>query len=455
MGLYIDQPVIPSLLADSAFPVEHRTSNPSGAMPARYHTPNHPSTSPTVAIHAKLPYGARANSVSAELISSSSPPAVVAVAPDYSASAGSCGTELCVDPSRSVTPESIPQPLARNFTAAASPSTIVNLPTTSVLPESTTSRSHTTTTGPFTSSNTACPTATWRRVQYFIKVSTHSPLLASALAALDVAGHPSVGDQAPPATGGDSLRWTLSAMLALFLRSNAPTVCEESLLAILWTMESWSDARRSPATLVLGDYIKHLAAFDPDRAESMSVTWRASFCALRSAVVEAQIELLQNLEWSVRLTDGAILHCHKLLFGAFPQKSTTAKGSTAAAVAVAAAAEAEAWSAAAAAVAADSKRTRSWRDPSGACADQVNALCACVVAQSSRIAAVEARKLSIAAAVCAAQSKKRAAATASPMFSTGTEESSYDSCTVAPLVKRFRRGSVTAVRISFGSSSIP
>jgi hypothetical protein len=74
------------------------------------------------------------------------------------------------------------------------------------------------------------------------------------------------------------------------------------------------------------------------------------------------------------------------------------------------------------------------------------------VAQSSRIAAIEARKLSVAAAVCAAQCKKRAA-TASPTISTGSEGSSYDSWTAAPLVKRFRRGGVIAERISFRPSS--
>jgi hypothetical protein len=235
--------------------------------------------------------------------------------------------------------------------------------------------------------------------------------------------------------------------LALFLRSNAPTVSEESLLAMLWTMESWSDARRSPATLVLGDYVKHLAAFDPDRAESMSATWRECFCALRASVVEAQIELLQNLEWNARLSDGAILHCHKLLFGALPpiEGASTAAAAVASA---AAAAEAEAWSAAAAAAAAASKRTRSWRDPSGACADQVNALCASVVAQSSRIAAAEARKLSVAAAVRSIQYKRAA----SPTFSTeGSEGSSYENYH-APLAKRLRR-SVTAERISYRSYS--
>jgi len=426
-----------SLVADS-LPVEHRTSNTLEAIPANHHISTHPSTTPEVAVDAKFPYGARANSTCTEPNSSSS--LLAAVAPEFSASAGSCGAELFVDSSRSVTPDSIPQPLARNFTVAASPSTNsnLNLPTTGVLPESPT-RCH----------KTACPTLNWRRVQHFITVCTHSPLIASALAALDVTGHPFVGDQqASPANDGDSLRWTLSAMLALFLRSNAPTVREEGLLAILWTMESWSDARRSPATLVLGDYIKHLAAFDPDRADSMSATWNASFCALRAAVVEAQIQLLKNLEWNVRLSDGDILHCHKLLFGASPQKNKAAEGSTAAVAVAAAAAAAEAWSAAAAAVAAASERSRVWRDPSGACADQVNALCACVAAQSSRIAAIEAKKLAVAAAVRAAQSKKRAAATASPTVFTGSEDSSYDSWTAAPLVKRFRRGGVTAERIS-------
>jgi hypothetical protein len=296
---------------------------------------------------------------------------------------------------------------------------------------------HTTTLNP--SRSTACPTATWRRVQHFIKVITNSPCIASALAALDISGHPSVGDQASPAAGGDNLRWTLSAMLALYLRSNAPTVSEESLLATLWTMESVSDARRSPATLVLGEYLKHLAAFDTERAEKMSATWRESFCALRTAVVEAQIELLQNLEWSVRLTDGAILHCHKLLFGALPVQNVEGS-STAAVAAAAAAAEAEAWSAAAAASAAASKRN--WRDPSGACADQVNALCACVTSQVNRIAVAEARKQSVAAAVQAIQYKRAA----SPTFSTGSDGSSYDSC--APLsTKRLRRSGVSSERI--------
>jgi hypothetical protein len=446
----VEQMALPCQLVDS-LAAEQAPSNPVEAMPAILHIHNHPSTSPTVAICAKLPYGPRANSVSAELISPSS---TSSPAPETSGSDGSCGTQLCVDPSRSVTPESLPQPRGDSndtdavFTRYNNKNGGVPL----LSPVGKTSATTTSTTNFNSHRSTACPTGAWRRVQHFIKVTTQSPLVASALAALDVAGHPTIGDQLTATAGNDNLRWTLSAMLALFLRSNAPTVSEESLLAMLWTMESWSDARRSPVTLVLGDYLKHMAAFDPARAASMSATWQLSFCALRSAVVESQIELLQNLEWNVRLSDGAILHCHRLLFGALPCAQNNESSTAAVAVAAAAAAaEAEAWSAAAAAAAAAaSKRTisaRSWRDPSGACADQVNALCACVLAQSSRIAAAVVRQASVAAAVFAAQSKKRAAVdAASPTFCThsSNEGSIYEKSTTH---KRLRRGGVVAERI--------
>jgi hypothetical protein len=151
-------------------------------------------------------------------------------------------------------------------------------------------------------------------VRAFVAAAAASPILASGLAALDAGGtHP----QGAPAPRGCPLRWTLASMLALHLRSARPGADEPALLAALWTLESWWDAWRSPATTVLGDYVRHMAAFDHARAVRMSASWRAEFVELRAAVVGAQRALLAGVRWRLTLDPaGDVLPCYAALFGA-------------------------------------------------------------------------------------------------------------------------------------------
>jgi len=182
----------------------------------------------------------------------------------------------------------------------------------------------------------------------------------SALTFLDISGgHPAVweDDSSPTTPMAQDLRWTISSMLALFLRSGRAAASECDLLALLWMLESWVDAHRSSATSVLGDYIRYLAAFDPSRAGAMTAEWETAFTRLRVEVVAAQLSLLRNVGWSLRLTAPAVTQCYHLLFGevtphaaVFPVIfSYTKEGSSSLSVAAAAAqAEAEAHAAAAA-----------------------------------------------------------------------------------------------------------
>lgn len=149
-------------------------------------------------------------------------------------------------------------------------------------------------------------------------------------------------------------------------RSCINAASESCILASLWLMESVDSVHRSPATVCLNDYLRHLAAFSPEvgvepgspvlghlacagvshlgwihrawqgaglppqtphpthpthhhhthtlnpaRATPAPATpqavleitkdWRASFCRLRAGVVDAQMQLLQALDWRLRL----------------------------------------------------------------------------------------------------------------------------------------------------------
>ena len=218
---------------------------------------------------------------------------------------------------------------------------------------------------------------------------------------------------------------------------------------MLWIVESWEDARRSPVTLVLGDYLKHLAAFDPERAQSMSSTWRESFCALRSAVVDAQLDLLKALDWNARMDGGAVLLSYRMLFGRFPAavvglvgdvESSVFSGTmydSAAAAAMksmaVAMAEVEAHAAAAAAVATTRGEGRMWRgDPAGACAPQMNALCARVTTHSSRANSVAARKASV-------DAKRAAFDAALPSFSSVLQSTTVNNIKYYASPERKRR----------------
>lgn len=45
---------------------------------------------------------------------------------------------------------------------------------------------------------------------------------------------------------------------------------------------------RSPATVCLNDYLKHLAVFSPEAVVAITADWKASFRALRAGVVDSQ-----------------------------------------------------------------------------------------------------------------------------------------------------------------------
>lgn len=152
-----------------------------------------------------------------------------------------------------------------------------------------------------------------RSVHAFVAAVQTSSLLASALTSIGAAGTDPVADAR---TGLRGLRWTLAALLALHLRSGRAAATEDDLLASLWTLESWWDAWRSLASTVLGDYVKHLAVFDEQRARRMAANWREEFVAWRSSVVGCQRALLAAVDWNVRLDVAAdLLPCYAMLFG--------------------------------------------------------------------------------------------------------------------------------------------
>lgn len=245
-----------------------------------------------------------------------------------------------------------------------------------------------------------------RSVRLFAAAVASSSLTMSALAHMELSGsHPlppgpadlplygSVPPKVAAAAGPlptprGSLQTTLASMLTLFLRSGKDTVREEDLLAMLWVMESWDDAHRSPATVVLGDYIRHLAAFDPARADTMTASWEKSFTQLRAGVVDAQLRLLQAVNWSLGLTGAAVAESYQLLFGhaamVAPPEFGVYTGKRAAVAVASAAAEAEAEAHAAAAATAAGNRGYVPAVVT-ACAVQMDAICGRVRVHAQRV----------------------------------------------------------------------
>lgn len=201
-------------------------------------------------------------------------------------------------------------------------------------------------------------------------------------------------------------------MLAYFLKSGVSAATEEILISILWIMESWSDAHRSSATMVLGDYLRHLAAFDAHRARTMSANWRESFCAMRADVVEAQAEVLSGLDWDVTMSDETILISQRLLFEG---GSRTLTG--------------------------EISLAPKWQDPAYIYTKQVILTCQRVIDQAARIAYSAARKRAQeaagAAAAAALSISSRAKRAATPIFA--VTQKMETNMGPPPQSKRFRR----------------
>lgn len=233
----------------------------------------------------------------------------------------------------------------------------------------------------------------WPVVHSFADVASRSPLVKSALSALSMDGtHPTPhGLDTEGADERDELRWTLAQLLALHLRAGLPqgeppggrqwlagaarraecsqpssvgspppplsrmhpaAATEASILAALWVLESLADTSRSSATVVLDDYLAHLAAFSPlvraclqllsvvgmqqqlqllleaalpggaaaqppmgltlppsthhlpsllQALMALTADWEASFVRLRRQLAAAQADLLQRCGWRLRL----------------------------------------------------------------------------------------------------------------------------------------------------------
>ena len=60
------------------------------------------------------------------------------------------------------------------------------------------------------------------------------------------------------------------------------------MLAALWVLEAQC-CERSAATACLADWVKHLAVYSPQLVLQLTADWKASFCQLRRAVVDAQV----------------------------------------------------------------------------------------------------------------------------------------------------------------------
>jgi hypothetical protein len=232
--------------------------------------------------------------------------------------------------------------------------------------------------------------AIWRAAQAFLEAAAASPMLLSALTWVDAAGvHPAADER----TGARGLRWTLAALLALHLRTEGGTGAapsEEALLAALWTLESFDDLARSTATPTLGDYLRHLAAYDAARAAGMAAQWCDAFTALRGRVAGAQRALLAACGWRVRLGWARdLLPCYAVLFGA-PSGFGAGAAAGAAGAGAPRAAEAEARAHAEAAAAAASVAAHAPGGPE-AWRAHAQALCASVWAQSARVQRAERR----------------------------------------------------------------
>lgn len=176
-----------------------------------------------------------------------------------------------------------------------------------------------------------------QRVESFISCLAASPLLQSALFSLAyrAALHPCPGEQqegeedplaseGAAATGGRAggaaeLQLVVSQLAALYLRAGYEEASDATLLAGLWVLESYDCSYRSPASVCLAAYLKPLALFSPELVERLSAAWPNSFHRLRSAVVEAQLELLKKLGWRVGLDAlKDVKPCHDWLFPLAP-----------------------------------------------------------------------------------------------------------------------------------------
>jgi hypothetical protein len=160
----------------------------------------------------------------------------------------------------------------------------------------------------------ATAAALWHRIQSFMHCVSDSPLVQSALLSLQLSGaFPAAAEEALSAERG--LEWTLSQMLSFHLKAGWAEATEHSLLASLWLLESWESVWRSPATVCLNDYLKHLALFSQEAVIAITADWKNSFRALRAGVVAAQSDLLKRLDWHIRLdVESEIKPCSRLLF---------------------------------------------------------------------------------------------------------------------------------------------
>lgn len=170
----------------------------------------------------------------------------------------------------------------------------------------------------------ASAAALWRRIQSFMQCVSGSPLIQSALLSLQLSGaFPAAAEAGLAAEQG--LEWTLSQMLSFHLKSGLAEATEQSLLASLWLLESFESVWRSPATVCLNDYLKHLALFSQEAVIAITSDWKNSFRALRAGVVAAQSDLLKRLDWRVRLdVESEIKPCSRLLFQLAGEGSGTA-----------------------------------------------------------------------------------------------------------------------------------
>lgn len=160
----------------------------------------------------------------------------------------------------------------------------------------------------------ATAAALWRRIHSFMHCVSGSPLVQSALLSLQLSGaFPAAAE--PELAAEQGLEWTLAQMLSFHLKANWPEATEHTLLASLWLLESCESVWRSPATVCLNDYVKHLAMFSHEAVIALTADWKHSFRALRANVVAAQADLLTRLDWRVRLdVESEIKPCTRLLF---------------------------------------------------------------------------------------------------------------------------------------------
>lgn len=152
------------------------------------------------------------------------------------------------------------------------------------------------------------------RLHSFVRCLAGSAVLPSALLIIEVT------KQHPPVALGSSspagLEWTVSQMLALFLRTGEKAADEVSLLAALWLLESAHNSRFTFATDVLSRYVKLIGIFFPEAARALCSNWPAAYQGMRAELVQAQAQLLARLNWRVHLTlETDVEPCHRLLFG--------------------------------------------------------------------------------------------------------------------------------------------